>query len=500
MAEGEPQEPTYSRDEFVSELKSYYEFLTHLYLPPEVVRYPPPGGWEHITPDFVNSFFLGKNDTVADLMRHIPYVRRDKEDDWEPFNIYEKSSQVDFAGEVVLSLPNKYAHEELFEIPEEAYPHELPSHVFVFAIVPEGRDGHFILVDTERGTIVLMDLQTVTKPTRLSDPFAPDEEEWRRSATYTFQEFFVMAKDKFRSFRMLFLIATSHPFASTTVFLVVLVGLYTFYCRNVHSLARFPGPPLASLTNFWRLRELWGLHLPDALVELHEKYGDVVRIGPNMLSFRQATAVPRIYKAGRTLAKTAFYDGFTSFNPNLFGTRNEEVHSMRRRQTAHSFSLQSIKEMELHIDSHMLKFRKNLDEYSRTHQIFDLKELIAFFVLDVLGDLAFRYQFDSQIEKNTLKLPPINDHIFLACLMGMMPNFMPFVKAVSPWIPIPWVQRLSAARQNLKNLTIECVRSRMADPGAARKDLITSLINARDPETGSELTELDIQTEAFAFM
>ncbi|KAI8263232.1 hypothetical protein K4K56_005652 [Colletotrichum sp. SAR 10_98] len=182
MAEGEPQEPTYSRDEFVSELKSYYEFLTHLYLPPEVVRYPPPGGWEHITPDFVNSFFLGKNDTVADLMRHIPYV--------------------DFAGEVVLSLPNKYAHEELFEIPEEAYPHELPSHVFVFAIVPEGRDGHFILVDTERGTIVLMDLQTVTKPTRLSDPFAPDEEEWRRSATYTFQEFFVMAKDKFRSFRM----------------------------------------------------------------------------------------------------------------------------------------------------------------------------------------------------------------------------------------------------------------------------------------------------------
>ncbi|KAH0420676.1 hypothetical protein CcaCcLH18_13887 [Colletotrichum camelliae] len=109
MAESEPQEPTYSRDEFVSELKSYYEFLTHLYLPPEVVRYPPPGGWEHITPDFVDSFFLGKNDTVADLMRHIPYVRRDKEDDWEPFNIYEKSSQVDFAGEAVLSLPNKYA-------------------------------------------------------------------------------------------------------------------------------------------------------------------------------------------------------------------------------------------------------------------------------------------------------------------------------------------------------------------------------------------------------
>ncbi|KAJ0166080.1 hypothetical protein CTA2_8785 [Colletotrichum tanaceti] len=127
MAESEPQEPTYSRDEIVSELKSYYKFLIDLYLPLEV----------HITPDFVDSFFLGKNDTVADLMRHIPY-------------------------EVVLSLPNKYAHKEFFEIPEEAYLHKFPSH------------------------------------------FAPDKEEWRRSATYTFQEFFTLAKDKFRSFRMIY--------------------------------------------------------------------------------------------------------------------------------------------------------------------------------------------------------------------------------------------------------------------------------------------------------
>ncbi|KAF6798125.1 hypothetical protein CSOJ01_12810 [Colletotrichum sojae] len=201
MAESEPHEPTYSRDEFVSELTSYYEFLTHLYLPPEMVSYPPPSGWEHITPDFVESFFLGKNDTVADLMRHIPYVRRDKEDYSDAFEIYEKSSQVDFVGEVVQALPNKYADEELFEIPDYIYPHQLPPHVFVFAVVPGGRDGHFILVDTERGTIVLMDLQVGYKPSRLSDRSAPDEEEWRRYAAYTFPEFFAMAKEKFRSFR-----------------------------------------------------------------------------------------------------------------------------------------------------------------------------------------------------------------------------------------------------------------------------------------------------------
>ncbi|GKT44631.1 uncharacterized protein ColSpa_04812 [Colletotrichum spaethianum] len=78
-------EPSYSKDELVSELTSYYEFLTQLCLPPEVIQHPPEGGWEHITPEFVDSFCLGRNDTVADLMKHIPYICRIKEDGEEPW-------------------------------------------------------------------------------------------------------------------------------------------------------------------------------------------------------------------------------------------------------------------------------------------------------------------------------------------------------------------------------------------------------------------------------
>ncbi|UQC89213.1 uncharacterized protein CLUP02_14741 [Colletotrichum lupini] len=98
-------EPSYSRNELVSELTSYHEFLTRLFLPPEVVQHPPEGGWEHITPDFIKSLCLGKNDTVADLMRHIPYVSRTKEDHWDPWMVYEGATAVGFTGDVVLSLP-----------------------------------------------------------------------------------------------------------------------------------------------------------------------------------------------------------------------------------------------------------------------------------------------------------------------------------------------------------------------------------------------------------
>ncbi|OHW95290.1 hypothetical protein CSPAE12_06036 [Colletotrichum incanum] len=154
-------EPSYSRNELVSELTSYYEFLTQLFLPPEVVQYPPEGGWEHITPEFVDSFCLGKNDTVADLMKHIPYVRRTKEDDWEPWMVYESATAVDFTGDLVLSLPTKYANEFLFE-PEEGNISDIPPHV-----------KH-----------------------RMKKPGAGLRE------TYTFHEFFTMAKEKFRKFEM----------------------------------------------------------------------------------------------------------------------------------------------------------------------------------------------------------------------------------------------------------------------------------------------------------
>ncbi|TIC89666.1 hypothetical protein CH35J_012759 [Colletotrichum higginsianum] len=134
-------------------------------------------------------------------MKHIPYIRRTKEDDWNPWMVYESATAVDITGDLVLSLPTKYADEFLFE-PEEGNISDIPPHVFVYATTPSGRGGHYIFIDTKHGTIVLADPQTGPSPTRLSDPQAPDEEAWRRCEIYTFYEFFSMAKEKFRKFEM----------------------------------------------------------------------------------------------------------------------------------------------------------------------------------------------------------------------------------------------------------------------------------------------------------
>ncbi|KAI4596307.1 hypothetical protein KJ359_005436 [Pestalotiopsis sp. 9143b] len=98
-----------------------------------------------------------------------------------------------------------------------------------------------------------------------------------------------------------------------------------------------------------------------------------------------------------------------------------------------------MKDMEMFVDIHLQKLLENLDHCCKTSEVFDLKQFIAFYVLDVLGELAFSRSFDSQIHMDPDRLPPINDHIYLACLMGMVPSMMPIFKAVAPWVPLPCV-------------------------------------------------------------
>ncbi|KAF2092698.1 cytochrome P450 [Rhizodiscina lignyota] len=286
-------------------------------------------------------------------------------------------------------------------------------------------------------------------------------------------------------------------------FCFVLAIVYLVYQRFLHPLARFPGPLVASLTDLSKFSYFWSLQIDKQLFALHEKYGPIVRIGPNDLSFYGADAVAPIYKSGRVMTKSHFYDGFTTFKPNLFGSKDEDLHALRRRQMAHGFSTASMTAMETVFDRHALNLRTKLDKYAETGEIFDLKTVLAFYAYDVLGELAFSTQFNSQVQDDPELLPPINDHIFLASLYGSLPSLLPYSMRWSQYLPIPWLQGLMRSRLKIRNTVSECVgkeiREQTNRPDKS-KNLLTQLIAATDPETGAKLTEEEICSEAFAFL
>jgi len=78
------------------------------------------------------------------------------------------------------------------------------------------------------------------------------------------------------------------------VYLVYILG-YAIYNRYFHRLRHFPGPFWASITPLWywsvvRYGRADQVHYP-----LHEKYGDFVRITPDLLAVCNPQAIDIIY-------------------------------------------------------------------------------------------------------------------------------------------------------------------------------------------------------------
>ncbi|KAL1865446.1 hypothetical protein Plec18167_009408 [Paecilomyces lecythidis] len=220
-------------------------------------------------------------------------------------------------------------------------------------------------------------------------------------------------------------------------------------------------------------------------------------------------AIPSIYqKSSRMMPKTEFYDAYGAAHPNVFGMRDEEMHSIRRRHESHSFSTSYIKEMEQYLDTNIGILKEKIRRHSLQGDVFDLKKVLHYYVIDVLGELAFSQTFGVQEADDESRVPPVVEHSLLAAVTGSWPAMTKTLKKWLPIVPHKGLQKLFAGRKACADLASVCVQRRLGvlrngspDLGAPeRKDILTNLIKAKDPETGKSLTQTDLETEAFGFI
>lgn len=108
------------------------------------------------------------------------------------------------------------------------------------------------------------------------------------------------------------------PLSITAV--AVLVLLVNLIRRLSSPLNRVPGPTIARFTSLnLKLNEL-GANRTPYVHALHQKYGPVVRIGPNEVSFSSWPALKEIYcSVGSGYDKTEFYDLFKIYGKRYAG-------------------------------------------------------------------------------------------------------------------------------------------------------------------------------------
>jgi hypothetical protein len=76
---------------------------------------------------------------------------------------------------------------------------------------------------------------------------------------------------------------------------IILFFLNILRIRYARGLNRFNGTFLASFTDLWKGWYAFNSSQEQIYVDIHRKYGDIVRIGPNTLSFADPHAIHDIY-------------------------------------------------------------------------------------------------------------------------------------------------------------------------------------------------------------
>lgn len=190
----------------------------------------------------------------------------------------------------------------------------------------------------------------------------------------------------------------------TIVGAAVSVGLAYFlvaqpiYYLTIHPLHRYPGPKLWAVTrlplSYRQYRGDWHVKL----LELHNKYGDVVRTAPNQISFVRPEAWKEIQGHRKKGEMENSKDPVSmARNPDsIISAYSREAHGMLRRNLSHGFSAKRMLEQQPLIQHYINLFFERLKDHARDpSKPLNIVAWYNYTTFDIIGDLAFGESFQS---------------------------------------------------------------------------------------------------------
>ncbi|KAI1424063.1 cytochrome P450 [Xylaria sp. FL1777] len=215
---------------------------------------------------------------------------------------------------------------------------------------------------------------------------------------------------------------------------VLVTGAWLIRNRYHNGLNKYPGPFMASLTDVWRLYEVWGRQFEVTHRKLHAQYGDVVRLGPNTLSFADPKALKTIYGLNKGFIKSDFYivqQGVSKGRglATLFSTTDNTFHAQLRRCVNSAFSMSALVQYEPFVNNTMKLFFEQTERlYVNNAEGCDFVRWLQFYAFDVIGEVTYskRHGF---LERN-------EDVDGIVSYLGNLFLY------VAPIGQIPWLDRL----------------------------------------------------------
>lgn len=170
----------------------------------------------------------------------------------------------------------------------------------------------------------------------------------------------------------------------------------------MHPLRSFPGPLLWRSFRFPYVISTQRGELHRRLREFHTKYGPVVRVAPNELSYADGQALKDIYanRPGHLPFERnrTWFKKMTPDEPNSIMGFIEEDHTKYRRAFANAFSDKSLRDqapvVESYVNSFMHQLKAPVAGREWKEKTVDFQKWFNYLTFDISGDFTFGESFD----------------------------------------------------------------------------------------------------------
>ncbi|KAI1121880.1 benzoate 4-monooxygenase cytochrome P450 [Nemania abortiva] len=271
------------------------------------------------------------------------------------------------------------------------------------------------------------------------------------------------------------------------------IGLGHWLCKIVyniyfHPLRDIPGPRTAAISNIPYCWWLLGGRQPFKMLELHNKYGHVVRIAPNEVSFSSAQSWKDIYGSRpghKTFTKSEFYGTGSFANTGVVSLSNERkphVHKEMRGYLAGAFSDRSVLEQEAIVAGSIELFLRLVGYLGSQQKELNMSSALGSLTFDICGDLSFGATFGALQRGKEREEHPWISLLFKSLVQAEMAdavNRFPILKHVLPVLMGGYSKKVTRDTKAFEEICYKTVQSRIALK-AERKDILTQMVRDRD--------------------
>ncbi|KAJ0426173.1 putative cytochrome P450 [Aspergillus carlsbadensis] len=288
---------------------------------------------------------------------------------------------------------------------------------------------------------------------------------------------------------------------------IVGICVYRLY---FHPLAKYPGPFFAKLTSGYAVYHAHRRDLHTDIWACHEKYGDIVRYGPNRLIINSEPGLKAIYGHGANVHKAKGYEKVTQV-PNVHAslcTLDNARHKKLRRLLNLGLSDTNIRAMDgklrdvASLFANALGEREGRFDSSRRHDGYGDEWTVAknmahwcdFFTFDVMSELTFGKSYNL--------LGSSENHYIIDGVLGQMQRFgfllqFPLVEKLRLNRLLFPNAKAKAMRFNAKSRQIMEERKARGEHGnETENDVFSHLLAANDSETGQGLSIQQLWVES----